>query len=123
VLTHVPVLIVTRGAEGSTIALRGGQPEALAGTTTFRVPPARLRGPAVDPTGVGDAFRGGLLAALHHGMPWEVAARVGSVAAVYTLEALGPQPPRYTIADFIARYGENFGFEGPHARVSDLAPR
>src|SRR5450759_3337732 len=93
VLSHVPVLIVTRGAEGSTIALRGGQPEAPAGATTFRIPPARLRGPAVDPTGVGDAFRGGLLAARHHGLPWEVAGRVGSVAAVYTLEALGPQPP------------------------------
>ena len=52
-LAHVPVLIVTRGAEGSTIALRGGQPEAPDGAVTFRIPPARLRGPAVDPTGVG----------------------------------------------------------------------
>ena len=123
VLSHVPVLIVTRGAEGSTIELRGGQPEAPAGATTFRIPPARLRGPAVDPTGVGDAFRGGLLAARHHGLPWEVAGRVGSVAAVYALEAVGPQPPRYAVADFIARYGENFGFEGPHVHVRDLAPR
>ena len=123
VLALVPVLIVTRGAEGSTIALRGGQAEAPDGAATFRIPPARLRGPAVDPTGVGDAFRGGLLAARHHGLPWEVAGRVGSVAAVYTLEALGPQPPRYAIADFIARYRENFGDGGPHARVDDLAPR
>lgn len=122
-LALVPVLIVTRGAEGSTIALRGGQADALAGAATFRIPPARLRGPAVDPTGVGDAFRGGLLAARHHGLPWEVAGRVGSVAAVYSLEALGPQPPRYAISDFIARYRENFGGEGPHARVGELAPR
>jgi adenosine kinase len=123
VLALVPVLIVTRGADGSTIALRGGQAEALGGTATFHIPPARLRGPAVDPTGVGDAFRGGLLAARHHGMPWEVAGRVGSVAAVYSLEALGPQPPRYAISDLIARYRENFGDEGPHVRVGDLAPR
>ncbi|MGZ6970856.1 MAG: carbohydrate kinase family protein [Thermoanaerobaculia bacterium] len=123
VLARVPVLIVTRGIEGSTIALRGGQAEASSGTVTFRIPPARLRGLAVDPTGVGDAFRGGLLAARHHGLPWEVAGRAGSVAAVYCLEALGPQPPRYTINDFIARYLENFGAEGPHARVGDLAPR
>jgi adenosine kinase len=123
ILAKVPALIVTRGIEGSTIALRGGQAEAPSGTVTFRIPPARLRGPAVDPTGVGDAFRGGLLAARHHGLPWEVAGRVGSVAAVYCLEALGPQPPRYTISDFIARYRENFGAEGPHARVGDLAPR
>ena len=122
-LEQVPALIVTRGSEGSTIALQGGQPEALAGATTFRIPPASLRGPAVDPTGVGDAFRGGLLAARHHGLPWEVAGRVGSVAAVYTLEALGPQPPRYAIADFVDRYRENFGCEGPHARVRELLPR
>jgi adenosine kinase len=122
-LALVPVVIVTRGAEGSTIELRGGQAEALDGAATFRIPPARLRGPAVDPTGVGDAFRGGLLAARHHGLPWEVAGRVGSVAAVYSLEALGPQPTRYTIADFIARYRENYGDEGPHARIGDLAPR
>ena len=89
-LSHVPVLIVTRGAEGSTIALRGGQPEVPDGVTTFRIPPARLRGTAVDPTGVGDAFRGGLLAARHLGLPWEVAGRVGSVAAVYALEAARP---------------------------------
>ena len=122
-LEQVPALIVTRGAEGSTIALQGGQPEALEGPVTFRIPPARLRGPAVDPTGVGDAFRGGLLAARDRGLPWEVAGRIGSVAAVYTLEALGPQPPRYAIADFVARYRENFGTEGPHARVGELLPR
>src|SRR5664279_2539116 len=114
-LGEVPVLIVTRGAEGSTIALRGGQPDAAEGPATIHIPPARLRVPAVDPTGVGDAFRGGLLAARERGLPWEVAERVGSVAAVYTLAALGPQPPRYTIPDFIARYGENFSLEGPHA--------
>jgi adenosine kinase len=123
VLALVPVLIVTRGAEGSTIALRAGEADASGGSVTFRIPPARLRGPAVDPTGVGDAFRGGLLAARHHGLPWEVAGRVGSVAAVYSLEALGPQPPRYAIADFIARYREYFGDEGPHARVGELASR
>jgi adenosine kinase len=123
VLEDVPVLIVTRGAEGSTIALRAGEPESPAGSETIRIPPARLRGPAVDPTGVGDAFRGGLLAARERGLPWEVAGRVGSVAAVYTLEALGPQPPRYTLVDFVARYRENFGCDGPHGRVGELIAR
>ena len=51
VLSHVPVLVVTRGAEGSTIALRGGQPEAPAGVTTFHIPPARLRGDGSRPDG------------------------------------------------------------------------
>ena len=122
-LAEVPALIVTRGAEGSTIALRGGQPEAAGESITIRIPPAALRGPAVDPTGVGDAFRGGLLAARERGLPWEIAGRVGSVAAVYGLEALGPQPPRYPLADFVARYRENYGSEGDHARVHELQAR
>lgn len=122
-LSEVPVLIITRGSQGSTISLRGGQAEAPAAPATFQIPPARLRGEAVDPTGVGDAFRGGLLAARHHGLPWEVAGRVGSVAAVYALEALGPQPPRYGIDDFVARYRETYGSDGPHARVGDLIRR
>lgn len=97
---RVPVAIVTRGAEGSTISVRGA--------STLRIPPAKLRGEAVDPTGVGDAFRAGLLAARHRGLPWEVAGRVGSVAAVWALETLGPQPKRYSLDEFVERYRENF---------------
>jgi adenosine kinase len=122
-LELVPVLIVTRGAEGSTIMIRNGHADAPAGAVTFHIPPARLRGRALDPTGVGDAFRGGLFAARHIGLPWEVAGRAGSIAAVYTLEAQGPQPPRYALEDFIARYHENFGFDEPHARIDELAAR
>jgi hypothetical protein len=33
------------------------------------------------------------------------------VAAVFGLESPGPQPPRYRIEDFIARYERNFGRE------------
>jgi adenosine kinase len=112
ILARVPVVIITRGAEGSTIALRGGSGEAPQGATTVRVPPARVKATELDPTGVGDAFRAGLLAARLRGLPWSVAGRVGSVAAVYALETIGPQPARYTIAEFIARYRENFGDEG-----------
>jgi adenosine kinase len=121
ILSRVPIVVVTRGAEGSTIALRGGTPEVPDGAVTLRIPPARLRGPAVDPTGVGDAFRAGLLAARRKGLPWEVAGRVGSVAAVYALETLGAQPGRYDRSDFVARYREEFGAEGIHAGVARLA--
>jgi adenosine kinase len=101
-LARVPVLIVTRGSEGSTIALRDG-------LQTIRVPPARVEARDLDPTGVGDAYRAGLLAAHLAGLPWDVAGRVGSVAAVYALETIGPQPQRYTLAEFRARYRANFG--------------
>jgi adenosine kinase len=112
ILGRVPVVVVTRGAEGSTIAFRGGTDESPRGATTVRIPPARLRGAALDPTGVGDAFRAGLIAARVAGLAWPTAGRVGSLAAVYALETVGPQPARYTMADFLSRYAENFGRDG-----------
>ena len=54
------------------------------------IPAARVEGRRVDPTGVGDMYRAGLLRGLRIGAPWPVAGRIGSVAAVFGLEALGP---------------------------------
>jgi adenosine kinase len=101
-LARVPVLIVTHGSEGSTISVREGK-------QTVRVPPARVEATELDPTGVGDAYRAGLLAARLAGLGWDVAGRVGSIAAVYALETIGPQPQPYTLAEFRARYEANFG--------------
>jgi adenosine kinase len=113
-LARVPVLIITRGGEGSTIALRGGTQENPDGARTIRVPPAEVEATELDPTGVGDAYRAGLLAARLAGLPWEVAGRVGSIAAVYALETIGPQPLPYSMAEFRARYEANFGSgDGP----------
>ena len=108
-LARVPVLIVTRGGDGSTIALRGGAPDDPDGARTIRVPPAKVEATELEPTGVGDAFRAGLLAARLAGLPWETAGRVGSIAAVYALEAVGPQPEPYSMAEFRARYEASFG--------------
>jgi adenosine kinase len=116
----VPVLVVTRGAEGSTIALRGGSPDAPSGDVRIVIPPARLKTSGVDPTGVGDAFRAGLLAARQRGLPWEVAGRVGSVSAIYALETVGAQPKRYAVEDFLERYRENYGSDGVHRNVGRL---
>lgn len=103
--TKVPVLVITRGEEGATIALRGG----AGGARTIRIPAARLRTEAVDPTGVGDAFRSGLLAARLRGLPWEEAGRLGSVAAVLCLETLGPQARRWGFSELLERYAESYG--------------
>jgi hypothetical protein len=46
---------------------------------------------------------------------------MGSVAAVFGLEAPGPQPPRYLIEDFIARYERNFGSEPSLQRLRNTA--
>jgi adenosine kinase len=102
----VPVLVETHGAQGSTICVREG-----AATRRFAIPAAGVDGEAVDPTGVGDAYRAGLIRGMRLGLPWDVAGRMGSVAAVFGLEAVGPQPPAYPIARFIERYERNFGSE------------
>jgi adenosine kinase len=103
----VPVLVVTHGADGSTLSAssEGGA------RIRYAVPPARPEGKAVDPTGVGDAFRAGLIRGIRMGAPWPVAGRMGSLAAIFSLESEGPQPPRYSIAEFVRRYERNFGRE------------
>jgi len=115
----VPVLVITRGEEGATIALRGGSPEEPGGARTVRVPAATLRTEALDPTGVGDAFRSGLVASRLRGLPWEEAGRVGAVAAVLCLETLGPQARRWSLDDLFERYAESYGepLAGPLAEA------
>jgi len=104
---RVPVLIVTHGPDGSAIhAPFGG---GSGGRIVHHVPAARVEGEALDPTGVGDAYRAGLLRGLRIGAPWPVAGRIGSVAAVFCLETQGPQPARYTPSQFLERYARNFG--------------
>ena len=113
--SEIPVLVVTHGAEGSTISF----PDEEGKTRREQIPPARLETPAVDPTGVGDAFRAGLIRGLRIGASFAAAGRMGSVAAVFGLEALGPQPPRYTIDQFRERYSRNFGDDAVLERLTD----
>lgn len=98
-LQTAEAVIVTRGEKGSSIVLRDRTIDTPA------VAPAQ----AVDPTGVGDAFRGGLMKGLAAGAPWEVCGRLGSVAATYALEHLGGSTHRYSWDQFKARYESQFG--------------
>ena len=91
-------VIVTLGAEGSLIW-------ADDKVKVPAVPPQQI----LDPTGVGDAYRAGLMKGLALGLPWQVCGRIGSLAAAYVLETCGPQEHAYTIAEFVARYREFFG--------------
>lgn len=102
VVTHAGGLIITLGEAGSRLLI--GEAEHHIPT----VPPDRI----ADPTGVGDAFRGGLLRGYSLGLPWEVAGRMGSVAAAYVLEQLGSQSHQYTRAEFVARYRQHFDDDG-----------
>jgi adenosine kinase len=99
VLRRAGALVVTRGEDGCSI-YRGGERVDVAA-----VPPARI----VDPTGVGDAFRGGLMKGLASGAGDRVSAQLGSVAATYALEHLGGTSHAYTFAEFTERYENHFG--------------
>jgi adenosine kinase len=90
--------VVTLGAEGTRI---------WAGGDVYDIPivsPERVD----DPTGVGDAFRAGLIKGLAMDLPWDLAGRMGSLAATYALEQAGSQSHHYTTAEFVARFREHF---------------
>jgi adenosine kinase len=93
------LLVVTRGEHGCTVLTRGS------GTDVPAVTPDRIE----DPTGVGDAFRGGFMKGLAVNAPYDVCARLGSVAATYALEHLGGTSHAYTFKEFAARYEKHFG--------------
>jgi adenosine kinase len=99
VLEQVGLLVVTKGEQGCSILSRDGQLDVPA------VPPREI----VDPTGVGDAFRGGYMKGMALGASTEVCGRLGSVAAAYALEHLGGTNHAYTWSEFGARYELHFG--------------
>ena len=99
ILARVGMLVVTRGADGATLMSRERRVDV----------PVVEPNAIVDPTGVGDAFRSGLITGLVRGYRWEVAGRLGALAATYVLEEQGTMGHRYTLREFVARYRQNFG--------------
>jgi len=99
-LTRTGCLVVTRGDQGSVVVTPDGT-----ATTIAAVPPQKI----ADPTGVGDAYRGGFLKGLVLGLPYRTCAELGSVAATYALEHMGGQSHAFTWDEFEARYVDHFG--------------
>ena len=97
-LKHVDMIVVTCGEHGASIYADGKEIQIPV------VPAAQV----VDPTGVGDAFRGGFLAGLSHGFGWKLCGELGSLAAVYCLEQNGPQSHSYTPEEFVSRFRRHF---------------
>ena len=102
ILNHVKVLVITRGKDGANLYTDGEE---------YFIPPVPER-EIVDPTGVGDAFRGGFLTGYSHGWGWTLCGEVGSLAAVYCLECRGPQSHNYTKQEFLSRFRQNFDDKG-----------
>ncbi|MGW8142962.1 MAG: carbohydrate kinase family protein [Anaerolineales bacterium] len=99
--------VVTLGEEGSLIYKKGSQVNIPV------VTPDRI----ADPTGVGDAFRGGFLSGYAHGWDLEICAEMGSVAAAYCLEQEGPQGHSFTPSEFVERFREHFN---DHGKLDEL---
>lgn len=101
-LRHAEAVVITKGEKGATIVLRD---------RTLENPPVAPR-ESVDPTGVGDAFRGGFMKGLAAGAGYDVCGRLGSVAATYALEHMGGSSHTYTWPEFKTRYEQHFGALG-----------
>ena len=98
ILEHVNILVITRGKDGADLYMDG---ESVHIPT---VPEDEI----VDPTGVGESFRGGFLAGYSQGFDWKLCGEIGSLAAVYCLEQRGTQSHSYTRAEFVARFRRHF---------------
>ena len=94
-----PTTIVTKGEQGSVIFDAG---------EVIEIPPAPPREIA-EPTGVGDAYRAGIITGMTRGYSWETTGRIASLLATYALECDGPQEHCFTLPEFVARYRATFG--------------
>ncbi len=100
--SHVDLVVVTLGERGADIYM--GKDTC----TVPCVPPQQI----LDPTGVGDAFRGGYVRGERLGLDCEVCGQMGALAATYCLETRGPQEHAYTPAEFVARFRQHFDDRG-----------
>ncbi len=100
ILARVGTQVTTLGADGVRILARDTEPievKAAAGVT------------AVEPTGVGDAFRAGFLAGLEWRLGHERAAQIGCVLAAYVVETVGTQEYSFSAGQFVERVRTSYG--------------
>jgi adenosine kinase len=111
---RVTTRVVTKGKDGATVITTGEEPIHV------DVVPGVER---IDPTGVGDAFRGGFLTGLAAGLDHERCAQLGSVLAAYVLETVGTQEYTPGEAAFLERFASAYGDDAatevePHVNCS-----
>ena len=93
---------ITRGKHGAVIIAQGTRTEVPA------FPSNEVR----DPTGAGDAFRGGFLRGVALDLSWEMCGLVGALSATYCLENVGTQNHSYTPPVFVERFRTHFDDKG-----------
>ncbi|MDH6139997.1 adenosine kinase [Kitasatospora sp. GP30] len=100
ILDRVGHWITTLGADGVRVESAGSAPVAVPA-----VPVARVS----DPTGVGDAFRSGFLAARSWGLPLDRSAQLGCAIAAVVLGCTGTQEYRLCRGDLLHSLAEGYG--------------
>ena len=104
ILQRVGTRVTTLGAKGALVEQRG-EP-----AVSVHCPQEDRR---ADPTGVGDAFRAGFLAAVVWGLSAERACQVGSMLATYVIETVGTQEYELGQARLLERLRVAYGDEQP----------
>ena len=92
----------------STVTKGGDGCDLLTASGAVAIPVVRADD-AVDPTGAGDAFRGGLIKGIVDGKSMERAVQMGNVAGHYAVRKWGTQQYSFTMAEFNAVLEQNFG--------------
>ena len=96
-------LLKMAGTVITTLGELGSQVSTL--TSDIAIPPVKLK-KVVDPTGAGDAYRGGLLSGLVQGKDIVTSAKMGSVSASYAVETYGTQEYSYTSEEYHQRLND-----------------
>ena len=111
ILDRVETRIITLGSAGARVERKDAEPVIVGPVkdATF-----------VEPTGAGDAFRSGFLAATAWGLPTERALQLGNLMAVHALEAVGPQEYDLTPATLADRAKHSYGEESAAAIAAHL---
>lgn len=99
ILKIVKLLVVTLGEQGAKI---------YADDQEYYVPAFPVNN-IVDPTGVGDAFRGGFLRGYQEKFSWDLCGKIGTLSAAYCLEQNGTQSHYYSVEEFVNRFRLHYG--------------
>ena len=100
VLANIEVRVTTLGADGARVERAGSEPIHVPGIADAAM---------AEPTGAGDAFRSGFLAAIAWGLSHERAGQLGNMLAVHALETVGTQEYQLKPAAVADRLAASYG--------------